>query len=107
MKILLRPLQWIYCLYAVILFIVIMLLVFPFAFIASFFGRIRGGNIVFGLCRIWADTWLRLIFIFPKKIYEAPHDKKRSYIFVSNHISYLDATIIPLAYRQPIRPLGK
>jgi 1-acyl-sn-glycerol-3-phosphate acyltransferase len=56
---------------------------------------------------IWADCWFVLIFIFHKKIYEAPHDKSVSYIFISNHISYLDAAMIPKAYRQPIRPLGK
>ena len=48
-----------------------------------------------------------MIFIWHKRIYETPHDKKRSYIFLSNHISYLDAAIIVKAYRQPIRPLGK
>lgn len=56
---------------------------------------------------LWADLWFFLVFIWHKKIYEAPHDKSKSYIFVSNHISYLDAAIIPKAYRQPIRPLGK
>lgn len=59
------------------------------------------------LCMLWADLWFPLIFIFHKKIYEAPHDKKKSYIFVSNHISYLDAAIIVKAFRQPIRPLGR
>jgi 1-acyl-sn-glycerol-3-phosphate acyltransferase len=39
--------------------------------------------------------------------YESPHDETRAYIFVSNHISFLDAAIIPKAYRQPIRPLAK
>jgi 1-acyl-sn-glycerol-3-phosphate acyltransferase len=56
---------------------------------------------------LWADIWFPLIFIFPRKIFEAPHDKKRSYIFVSNHISFMDAPVIVKAYRQPIRPLGK
>jgi len=107
MRLLLKPLQWIYCVYAIILFVVIMLLIFPFAIAASFFGRIRGGNMIMRLCRIWADSWFFLIFIYFKKIYESPHDRKKSYIFVSNHISYLDAAIIPKAYRQPIRPLGK
>jgi 1-acyl-sn-glycerol-3-phosphate acyltransferase len=56
---------------------------------------------------IWADLWFPLVFIWHKKIFEAPHDKKKPYIFLSNHISYLDAAIIPKAFRQPIRPLGK
>ncbi|HWR33965.1 MAG TPA: lysophospholipid acyltransferase family protein [Chitinophagaceae bacterium] len=107
MKVLLKPLQWIYCIWACITFISIMLLIFPFAFIFSFLGRIKGGNLVIRLCMIWADLWFPLIFIWHKKIYESLHDKKKSYIFLSNHISYLDAAIIPKAYRQPIRPLGK
>ena len=59
------------------------------------------------LCMLWADLWFPLIFIWHKKIYEVPHDKKKSYIFVSNHISYLDAAILVKAFRQPFRPLGR
>lgn len=62
---------------------------------------------VMRLCTLWADIWFFIIFIWHKKIYEAPHDKKKAYIFVTNHISYLDSAMIPKAYRQPIRPLGK
>ncbi len=107
MKVLLKPLQWIYCIYAFVTFTAIMLLVFPFAVFAGFFGRIKGGNMILWFCGRWADLWFFLIFVWNKKIYESPHDKKRSYIFVSNHISYLDAAILAKAYRQPIRPLGK
>jgi 1-acyl-sn-glycerol-3-phosphate acyltransferase len=103
----LKPLQWIYGIYAFILFLVIMLLILPFVFIASFFGRIRGGNMIMDLCRFWGDCWFPLIFIWVKKSYEAPHDKKRAYIFVTNHISYLDAALLPKAIRQPMRPLAK
>ncbi len=56
---------------------------------------------------LWGDIWFPLIFIWHKKIYETPHDKKKPCIFLSNHISYLDSAIIVKAYRQPIRPLGK
>ncbi len=59
------------------------------------------------LCMLWGDIWFPLIFIWHKKIYETPHDKKKPCIFLSNHISYLDSAIIVKAYRQPIRPLGK
>jgi 1-acyl-sn-glycerol-3-phosphate acyltransferase len=107
MKGLLTPLKWLYSIYAAVTFIAVMFVVFPFAIISSFFGRIKGGNMVMRLCMLWADLWFFLVFIWHKKIYEAPHDKSKSYIFVSNHISYLDAAIIPKAYRQPIRPLGK
>lgn len=107
MKFLWKPLQWIYCIYALFTFVLIMLLVFPFALAASMAGRVRGGNMVFRLCRLWADAWFFLIFIRHKKIYEAAHDRSRAYIFVTNHISYLDAAMLPVAYRQPARPLGK
>ena len=107
MKFLLRPLHWFYSVYAFITFVAVMLLVFPFAIIGTMFGKIKGGNFIFMLCRLWADIWFFLIFIRHKKIFEAPHDKSKPFIFVSNHISYLDAAIIPKAYRQPIRPLGK
>jgi 1-acyl-sn-glycerol-3-phosphate acyltransferase len=84
-----------------------MLLIFPFAIIAAFFGRIKGGNMMIRLCMLWADIWFPLIFIWHKKIYEAPHNKDKSYIFVSNHISYIDAAMLVKAIRQPFRPLGK
>lgn len=107
MHFLLKPLQWIYSLYAQVIFVALMLLIFPFVIIASFFGRIKGGNMILRLCSLWADLWFPLIFIFHKKIYETPHDKKRQYMFVSNHISYLDSAVLVKAYRQPVRPLGK
>ena len=107
MHYILKPLQWIYCIYASILFVAIMLLLFPFVLVASFFGRIRGGNMIFRLCMVWADLWFPLIFIFPKRIYEVRHNKKKPYIFVTNHISLLDAALLPKAFRQPLRPLGK
>jgi 1-acyl-sn-glycerol-3-phosphate acyltransferase len=106
-KLLLKPIHLLYWLYAALLFIGIMLLIFPFVIIASFFGRIRGGNMIFRLCMLWADIWFPLVFIRVKKIFEAPHDKTKPYIFISNHISWLDAAIIVKAYRQNIRPLGK
>lgn len=107
MRGLLRPLQWLYSVYAAITFVAVMLLIFPFVIIASFFGRIRGGNIIFRLCMLWADIWFPLIFVYVKRIYESPHDKSRQYIFLSNHISYLDSAVLVKAYRQPVRPLGK
>lgn len=102
-----RVLKFIYSAYAFVTFVAIMLVIFPFALVAGFFGRIRGGNMMIRLCMLWADLWFPLIFIFHKKRYEVPHDKSKPYIFVSNHISYLDAAIIVKAYRQPFRPLGK
>jgi 1-acyl-sn-glycerol-3-phosphate acyltransferase len=107
MGVLLRVLQIIYSFYAFVCFVAIMLLIFPFVLLASFLGRIKGGNLIYKLCMLWADIWFVLIGIYVKRIYEAPHDKSKQYIFVSNHISYLDPPVLVKAFRQPVRALGK
>ena len=107
MKILLRPLQILYSIYALLLFVLIMLLLFPFVLLASLFGNVRGGNIIYRICMLWGDIWFPLVGIFHKNIYEQPLDKSKSYIYVANHISYLDAAIIVKTFRKPLRPLGK
>jgi 1-acyl-sn-glycerol-3-phosphate acyltransferase len=104
---LLKLLKWVYSLYAHLTFIIVMLLIFPFVVLASFFGRIKGGNMILRLCMLWADIWFPLIFVSIRKIFKSPHDKTKQYIFVSNHISYLDSAVLVKAYRQPVRPLGK
>lgn len=107
MHYLLKPLQWIYCVYAMILFIGIMLLLFPFVIIASFFGRIKGGNMIYQLCMLWGDIWFFLVFIHHRNYYEQPPDKNKQYIFVGNHISYMDAPMLVKTIRRPIRALGR
>ena len=107
MNVMVKPLHWIYCIYAFILFVTIMLILFPFVIIASFFGRIRGGNAIFRICSVWAELWFPLIFIFPRRSFEARHERSKPYIFVINHSSLLDAALLPKAFHQPVRPLGK
>ena len=108
MKILLIAIQRIYWLYAAILFVLFMLLVFPFVVFASFFGRITGGNLIYGICQVWDDVWLFLVGIRHRNIYESPPDPARAYIFVANHVSYMDIPIILQAVRRRrIRVMGK
>jgi 1-acyl-sn-glycerol-3-phosphate acyltransferase len=107
MKKLLKPFHWLYCIYAFILFVGIMLLIFPFIIIASFFGKLHGGKIIYKLCHFWSDSWLFLVGIYHQSIIESPIDKKKQYIIVSNHISYLDIPQMLKAVRQPMRILGK
>src|SRR5436190_1081700 len=101
-----KPLQWIYCIYAFVLFVTIMLLLFPCVLIASFFGRIRGGNAIFRICMFWGDLWFPLVFIFPRRIYTSPHDKTKQYVFVLNHTSLLDAAFrIAIETQTPVKPV--
>jgi 1-acyl-sn-glycerol-3-phosphate acyltransferase len=84
-----------------------MLPVFLFAVPVSFLGNIKGGNLIYKACMLWGDVWFALIFIRHKNIYEQPLRKDQSYIFVANHISYLDSPIIVKTFRRSLRALGK
>jgi 1-acyl-sn-glycerol-3-phosphate acyltransferase len=85
-----------------------MLLIFPLVIVASFFGKIRGGNFIYKLCLLWADIFLPLCGIIHKNSYEVPHNNRRQYVFVFNHISYLDIPVIMKTIRkQHFRILGK
>jgi 1-acyl-sn-glycerol-3-phosphate acyltransferase len=108
MKKLLFPLQLIYNIYAYLLFLAFMFLVFPFVIVASFFGKVKGGNFIYSLCRLWSDVALLLWGIHHSNRFDAPHDASRQYVFVFNHISYLDIPIILKTIRkQHFRILGK
>ena len=107
MKYFLLPFRILYFLYASVAFIVIMLLVTPLVLAGSLFGKIKGGNFIYRVCSFWGDAWFLLIGIRHRNIYQAPHDKNEQYIFVANHISYLDAPIIVKTLRQRVRVLGK
>jgi 1-acyl-sn-glycerol-3-phosphate acyltransferase len=56
---------------------------------------------------LWGDIWFFLVFIFHRNYYEQKPDRNKQYVFVVNHISYLDAPTIVKAIRRPIRALGK
>jgi len=107
MKILLKPLQILYVIYAFVWFVALMIPVFVWSLLVLPFGRIKGGNLVYYACIVWADIWFAVVFIFHKNIFIEELKKDQSYIFVANHISYLDSAIIPKTFRHPIRPLGK
>ncbi len=98
----------IYTLYALFWFAFFTLLAFPFVIVFSFFGKRRGGNLICSMAKIWADCWYFLLGIRHENIFESPYDPKGNYIFLINHISYMDIPCIFKAIRkQPFRVLGK
>ncbi|WP_153797545.1 lysophospholipid acyltransferase family protein [Foetidibacter luteolus] len=107
MKKILRPLQIVYVIYALLWFVILMLLVLLFVPFSLLAGKIKGGNYIYWLCNKWAKLWYFFTGIRHKEIYEAPHDKSRQYIFVANHSSYMDIPPIVRAIHQPVRVLGK
>ncbi len=103
-----KILKFLYTLYAFIWFIILMLILFPFFAVASFLGKVKGGNLIYSGCRFWGDCWFFFLCIHHRNIYEQPHNYNNHYIFVSNHISYFDIPVIMKAVRkQPIRILAK
>ncbi len=85
-----------------------MLVIFPIVVLAIFMGQPAGGNTVVHLCKIWSDTWFFAIGIRHRNIEIAPIDPGRHYVFVANHISYLDIPLIFKVIRKNmIRVLGK
>ncbi|MBA4197500.1 MAG: 1-acyl-sn-glycerol-3-phosphate acyltransferase [Chitinophaga sp.] len=101
-----KAVQVVYCVYALVMFAFFMLLALPVILISSAFG-IKGGNFLYNVCKVWARLWYIFILVRHKEIYESPHDKKRQFIFVANHISYMDIPQMVLAIHQPFRALGK
>jgi 1-acyl-sn-glycerol-3-phosphate acyltransferase len=98
----------IYTLYALFWFVVFTLLAFPLVIVFTFFGKRRGGNLICSLAKIWADIWYFLLGIRHKNIYESPYHPERNYIFLFNHISYMDIpTLFKAIRKQPFRVLGK
>lgn len=108
MKIFLRLVQILYSIYAFVVFLLLMFLLFPFIVVASFFGRVKGGNAIYILCRFWADCCMLLWGIRHKNYFESPHNADHPVIFLFNHISYMDIPVLMCAFRyQHIRVLGK
>ncbi len=109
MRLISTAFRLIFSIYGFIVFTAFLLVIFPLVIIASFFGKIKGGNFIYELCRLWAKvfhfaTGMRIIYI-----YDAPKpDAEKQYVFVFNHISYLDIPLIMAAIpKQYFRVLGK
>ena len=83
------------------------LIAFPLVMLSLLLGYHRGGNLIYAICKYWAATWFLLIGVRHKEIFETPHDTSKQWVFVANHISYMDIPPIVLMAPQPIRILGK
>ena len=107
-RVLLFPFRFLYCTYALLVFIVGILCVLPFVAVFSLQEQPKGGNRIYAACRWWDTAWLTLIGIRHQNVYESTPDADRQYIFISNHISYLDIPMILQAVkRDSLRILGK
>jgi 1-acyl-sn-glycerol-3-phosphate acyltransferase len=103
-----RFIQILYSLYAFILFFgVVVAVLFPCLILCLPLGRIKGGNIMFDLYRFFGRLWYVLLGIRHTNHYESTPDPNGQYIFIANHISYLDAVDIILTLKHDFRAIGK
>ena len=103
-----KIITYIFSIYVFTVFVVLMLILLPFVFVATFFGKVTGGNMIYNICRFWADAAMFMWGIHHKNIYEAPKAKDHAVVFTFNHNSYIDIPFILKAFRRkPIRILGK
>src|SRR5664279_594466 len=80
----------VYTIYALFWFAFFTLLAFPLVLLFSLFGKLRGGNLICSMAKVWADCWYFLVGIRHENIFESPYDPAGNYIFLVNHISYMD-----------------
>lgn len=108
MKKLLKPIQVVFSLYGFLVFVAVLLVIFPLVVIASFFGKVKGGNFIYWLCQRWADIIFPLWGMHHNNRFETPHDTRRQYVFVFNHVSFMDIPMIMKTIRgQHFRILAK
>jgi 1-acyl-sn-glycerol-3-phosphate acyltransferase len=107
MRKILKPIQLIYCFYAILVFSCLTILsVIAMAFILPF-GREKLSNRIYFICRYWSKVLYFFLGVTHIEIYESVHDFSKPHIFVGNHNSYMDIPPIVQLKHQPIKPLGK
>ncbi len=106
MKAVIKGIQVVYVAYAILLFVLLLLLIFPLVLLASLAGRIRGGTIIYRISGYWADIWLFMVGIRVKKLATELYPREGVYIFVANHISYMDIPMFVKILRRPVRALA-
>jgi 1-acyl-sn-glycerol-3-phosphate acyltransferase len=94
--------------YASIWLLILLVLVFPLTLFSYVLPPKKRSLYLYRLIR-WGFDFLYLVWgMRHESIYEEEHDSQRPYIFVYNHISYIDAIVILKAIRkQDLRGLGK
>lgn len=107
MKIIVRPFQLLYCLYALIVFAFLTTLSVFAMFLVIPFAKTNLSNLIYKIARYFSKSLYFFLGIQHKEIFEGIHHFNQPHIFVGNHNSYMDIPPIVQLKHQPIRPLGK
>jgi 1-acyl-sn-glycerol-3-phosphate acyltransferase len=99
-------LQWLYIVWVFLVFTVFMLIFLPGLTIPFFFGQ-RVAAVGYFFLHIWSWIFSKLTFIRYKFYGRENFRKGQSYIYVSNHTSFLDLPGIRMNIPGQFRPLAK
>lgn len=103
-----RILRSLFGIYAVIFFVVTLLIVIPvYACIFNFTDKVKGPRLAHSFSRIWAKTLYTFYLIRNKVIGRELIDPNETYIFVANHRSFLDIPLYALTCTNTFRYLSK
>lgn len=98
----------IFSIYGFLVFLLVMLLLFPFIIIASLFGEKTGGKLIYIICTAWSDICLFSWGISHKNINREQLNTSQPAIYIFNHRSYMDIPLLLVSLRSlDIRVLGK
>lgn len=95
-----------YTLWVLIVFTVFMIILLPGILLPILFGQ-QYGNIAYTFLKIWSWIFSKLTFIRYKIRHRDRINRKESYIYTSNHTSFLDAPGLSLGVPTQFRPLAK
>lgn len=97
-----------YLSYSAIIFFSLMVLVCPFIiFATTCFKEKTGKQVSFFFLKFWAWGFSLLTFLWFTSTGTGKIDTSKSYIYVGNHGSFLDAVAIVISIPQAFSPLGK
>ncbi len=91
---------FVFSIYGFAIFIVLMLLAFPFVVLSSVFGSIRGGNMIYIIVTAWADLAMLLWLMPHSNEKENLVNHSDAQVFVFNHTSYMDIPIMLKSLRK-------
>ncbi len=100
--------RFLFSLYALILFLVAIVLMLPILLLLPLMSVKKRGDVLFVILRIFISIFFRLTGIRPKIVSDDHQEDNSSLVFIFNHISYLDALVAVHALRgRSVRGLGK
>lgn len=101
-----KVLLFIYTIWALLVFHVFMIILFPVFIIPPLLHK-RGDRITFKALRLWSHLFSFFNQIRYKISGQENIDTSKNYIFVVNHTSFLDTPALPQTIDMPFKPLAK